>query len=47
MKVNSESELDYDVIEDALKIGLHFKVIDFDSHFENIGLDFTNKYLND
>ena len=26
--------------------GKHLQIIDFDSHFEDISLDFTNKFLN-
>lgn len=43
--ITSSSCLDWHVIEECLKQGLHWKVIDFDAHFENVKLNFRNQYL--
>jgi hypothetical protein len=39
--------MEYSILSDALKQGLHWRIVDFDAHFENISLDFTNKFLDD
>ncbi|CAK74837.1 unnamed protein product (macronuclear) [Paramecium tetraurelia] len=43
--INSSSTLEWWVIQDCLKAGLHWKIIDFDAHFENVQLNFRNQYL--
>ncbi|CAD8075640.1 unnamed protein product [Paramecium sonneborni] len=43
--INSSSTLEWKIIEDCLKAGLHWKIIDFDAHFENVQLNFRNQYL--
>jgi hypothetical protein len=46
-KINEAAKPEYQIIQDALKQGLHWNVVDFDAHLENVGLDFTNKFLSD
>ncbi|CAD8065023.1 unnamed protein product [Paramecium primaurelia] len=43
--INSSSTLEWKIIQDCLKAGLHWKIIDFDAHFENVQLNFRNQYL--
>ncbi|CAD8176755.1 unnamed protein product [Paramecium octaurelia] len=43
--INSSSTLEWWVIQDCLKAGLHWKIVDFDAHFENVQLNFRNQYL--
>lgn len=43
--IEATSQLEWLVIADCLENGQHWQVIDFDAHFENVKLDFRNKFL--